>query len=194
MVWGTLRERSDRLAESLAVITQMFEAERTTFEGRWFDVRDFPNLPRPVQVPRPPIHVGGVGERFTLPLVARYADVWNVPTYGLGRFDEAAIALDGACEQIGRDPASVRRSIEAVLAIAPDEAGLKQARERAEHRYPGPGWGLDEGGFIGTPAEIVDRIGAFVEKGITLFVFFPSDRGEGPMMDLLAEDVLTHFR
>src|ERR1700728_2925760 len=135
MVWGTLRERSDRLAESLAVITQMFEAERTTFEGRWFDVRDFPNLPRPVQVPRPPIHVGGVGERFTLPLVARYADVWNVPTYGLGRIDEAAIALDGACEKVGRDPASLRRSLEAVLVLAPDEARLKQAHSWAARRY-----------------------------------------------------------
>lgn len=192
--WGTLAERTARLGESLEILTRMFRDERTSFEGEHFQVRDFPNLPRPVQTPRPPIHVGGVGERFTIPLVARYADVWNVPTYGLGRWEQIAPRLDAACEEIGRDPASLRRSIEAVLVLAPDDRSLSSARARAERRYPGPGWGLEEGGFVGTPAAVVDRVGSFLDKGISQFVFFMHDRGERQTLELLAEEVISAFR
>jgi len=192
--WGTVAERSARLDEALAILTQMFAEERTSFEGEHFQVRDFPNLPRPVQTPRPPIHIGGVGERYTLPLVARYADVWNVPTYGLGRWEQVAPSLTAECEKIGRDPASLRRSIEAVLVLAPDEPALASARAWAERRYRGPGWGLEEGGFVGTPGAVVDRIGELIDKGITTFAFFIHDRGETETLRLLAEEVTSQFR
>jgi F420-dependent oxidoreductase-like protein len=191
--WGPLSERSARLEEGLEIITRMFTGERTTFEGRWYQVRDLANLPKPAQQPRPPIHIGGVGARYTLPLVARFADVWNVPTYGLGVWNERAAVLDAACEGIGRDPATVRRSLEAVLVVAADDHALAEARARAERRYAGPGWGLAEGGFVGTPPALVDRIGALMEQGMSLFVFFLADRGERDMLHLLAEEVLPHL-
>jgi len=192
--WGPLSERSERLEESLEIITRMFAGGPTTFEGRWYQVQDLANLPAPVQRPRPPIHIGGVGERFTLPLVARFADVWNVPTYGLGVWPDRVPALEAACERYGRDPASIRRSLEAVLVVAADEHALVEERARAERRYAGPGWGLAEGGFVGTPAALVDRIGALMEQGVSLFVFFLADRGERDMLDLLATEVIPHLR
>jgi alkanesulfonate monooxygenase SsuD/methylene tetrahydromethanopterin reductase-like flavin-dependent oxidoreductase (luciferase family) len=84
--WGGFPERSDRLAESLEILTRMFTETATTFSGRHYQVTDLPNLPGPVQTPHPPIHIGGIGPRRTLPLVARYADVWNIPTYGLAEW------------------------------------------------------------------------------------------------------------
>jgi len=192
--WGPASERSARLGEALEIITRMFAGERTTFEGEHYRVRDLANLPRPVQQPRPPIHIGGVGERYTLPLVARFADVWNVPTYGLGDWEQKLGVLESACERVGRDPAAIRRSLEAVLVLAPDGRALAEARARAERRYAGPGWGLQEGGFIGTPAAVVDRIGEQVERGVSLFVFFPSDRGDEAGLRLFAEEVMPHFR
>ncbi len=192
--WGSLRERTERLEEGLEIVTRMFAEERTTFAGRHYQVRDLPSLPRPVQSPRPPIHVGGIGERFTLPLAARFADVWNVPTYGLGRAQKAQAALDAECERQGRDPATLRRSLEAVLVLAADDAAADEARAVAERRYPGAGWGVDDGGFVGTPAAVVDRIGWYADQGFTLFVFFPFDRGGEATLRLLAEDVMPHFR
>jgi alkanesulfonate monooxygenase SsuD/methylene tetrahydromethanopterin reductase-like flavin-dependent oxidoreductase (luciferase family) len=192
--WGNLRERSERLGEALEIVTRMFAGEQTTFEGRHFQVRDVPNRPRPVQKPRPPIHVGGVGARYTLPLAARYADVWNVPTYGLNVWEKASLALDAECEKVGRDPATLRRSLEAVLVLAPDQAGVAAGRALAQRRYGGPAWCLEEGGFIGTPAQVIDRIGEQVEKGISFFVFFPYDRGEETTLRLFAEEVMPHFR
>jgi alkanesulfonate monooxygenase SsuD/methylene tetrahydromethanopterin reductase-like flavin-dependent oxidoreductase (luciferase family) len=191
--WGTIGERSARLAEALEILTRMFTGGRTTFEGHHYQVRDLPNLPPPVQRPGPPIHIGGAGERFTLPLVAGYADVWNVPTYGLGDWERKVAVLGAECEKVGRDPGTIRRSQEAVLVIAEDEAALTEASARAERRYAGPGWGLHEGGFIGTPGRIVDRIGEQIDKGMTLFVFFPSDRGAEGTLRLFAEEVMPHF-
>jgi F420-dependent oxidoreductase-like protein len=192
--WGTLRDRSERLGEGLEILTRMLSSEQTTFEGAHFRVRDLPNLPRPVQQPRPPIFIGGAGERWTLPLVARHADVWNVPTYSLGEIDRKVDMLRQECDRIGRDPDDIRYSLEAVLAIANDDASLAEARSMAERRYGGPGFGLHEGGFVGTPTAITDRVGNLVERGFTHFVFFTSDRGRRTTLELFRSEVMATFR
>jgi alkanesulfonate monooxygenase SsuD/methylene tetrahydromethanopterin reductase-like flavin-dependent oxidoreductase (luciferase family) len=191
--WGTFAERSDRLGEALEVITQMMGGGPASFDGEHYTVADLPNLPPPVQQPRPPIHVGGVGPRRTLPLVARHADVWNVPTYGLAGWEERQRLLDAECERIGRDPATLRRAHEAVLVIAADDGALADARRLAERRYGGNGWGLEAGGYVGTPSMVLDRIAAAAERGISLFVFFTHDRAEPATLELLAEHVLPHL-
>jgi alkanesulfonate monooxygenase SsuD/methylene tetrahydromethanopterin reductase-like flavin-dependent oxidoreductase (luciferase family) len=193
ITWGTLTHRSELLRETLEILTRMSTGEPTTFDGEHFHLADLPNLPPPVQRPRPPIHVGGVGERRTLPLVARYADVWNVPTYGLGDLARKREVLAAECERIGRDPATIRTSLEAVMVLAPDELALGEQREKAERRFPGAGWGLHEGGFIGTPPAMVDRIDALVEQGVSSFVFFTSDRAAEPTLRLFASEVVPHF-
>jgi hypothetical protein len=76
-------KRSERLGETLEILHQAFANEVIDFAGKYFTVHDMPIKPGPVQHPGPPIVVGGVGEKYTLPLVARYADVWNIPTYAL---------------------------------------------------------------------------------------------------------------
>jgi alkanesulfonate monooxygenase SsuD/methylene tetrahydromethanopterin reductase-like flavin-dependent oxidoreductase (luciferase family) len=191
--WGTLPERSDRLAESLEILTQMFTGDATTFSGTYYDVVDLPNVPPPIQSPRPPIHIGGIGPRRTMPIVARYADVWNVPTYGLARWEESLRVLETECAAIGRDPSTIRRSHEAILVLAPDEASLDEARAKAERRYGGDGWGMEAGGYIGTPSMVVERIGELVDKGITTFVFFTHDRAEPRTLELFAERVMPEF-
>ncbi len=191
--WGTLAERSARLGEALEIITGMFASPATTFRGEHYQVHDLPNVPGPVQQPRPPIHVGGAGERYTLPLVARYADVWNLPTYAAGSFEDKHRVLVAECERIRRDPASIRCSLEAVVAIAADEAGLAEARSTAERRFGGAGWGLHEAGFVGTPPAIVDKVGEYRDQGITSFVFFTHDRASERTLRLLAEEVLPRF-
>jgi alkanesulfonate monooxygenase SsuD/methylene tetrahydromethanopterin reductase-like flavin-dependent oxidoreductase (luciferase family) len=192
--WGGPAERSERLGEALEILTRMFAGSLTTFAGNHYRVSELANLPLPVQRPRPPIHVGGVGPRRTLPLVARYADVWNIPTYGLSGWEESGRILDAACEAIGRDPSTIGRSQEAVLVLATDGPALETARAEAERRYGGPGWGLEAGGFVGTPAMVTDRIAQMVDKGISTFVFFTHDRAERRTLELFAERVMPGFR
>lgn len=192
IAWGSPAERSTRLGESLEILTRMFAGPVTTFDGTHYAVRDLPNLPAPVQRPRPPIHVGGAGPKRTLPLAARYADVWNVPTYALDRLDELSAIVDAECERIGRDPASLRRSIEAVLVTAPD-GRLREAEALARRRFGSPGFGLDAGGFVGPPARITERVGELVEAGFSSFVFFTHDRADADTLALVSEEVAVHF-
>jgi alkanesulfonate monooxygenase SsuD/methylene tetrahydromethanopterin reductase-like flavin-dependent oxidoreductase (luciferase family) len=191
--WGSPRSRGERLGEALEIITRMFaEPAAATWEGEHYAIRDLPNLPAPVQRPRPPVHVGGAGPRFTLPLVARYADVWNVPTYALDRLTELNAALDAECRRIGRDPASIRRSVEAVLVIAPPDR-LDDALARARRHYGDPGFGLDAGGFAGTATQVSDRIAELAGAGFSSFVFFTHDRASTRTLELFAAEVMPQF-
>jgi alkanesulfonate monooxygenase SsuD/methylene tetrahydromethanopterin reductase-like flavin-dependent oxidoreductase (luciferase family) len=189
--WGNFAERSGRLAETLEILRQAFDTERIDFSGEHYTVRDLPIKPGPAQQ-RLPVIVGGVGEKYTLPLVARYADVWNVPTYALGVLEHKVSVLRRRCEDIGRDPASITLSVEAVLALAPDDGALPKVRELAEKRFGGPGFGLHEGGLVGTPTAIIDRLGQLRELGFGQVVLFTHDRGSDQTLELLAGEVLPH--
>jgi len=91
-----------------------------TFDGRFHRLQPASYRPRPVQQPHPPIWVGGGGERRTLPLAARRADVWN----GFGSASELARKsrlLDRFAEEAGRDPAAIGRSTSLALSEPWDE-------------------------------------------------------------------------
>ncbi|MBM4269808.1 MAG: LLM class flavin-dependent oxidoreductase [Deltaproteobacteria bacterium] len=181
--FGDARTRARQLEESLEVVSAMF--------GRVASERPVPpNLPLPAQPKGPPIHVGGAGERLILPLVARFADVWNCPTYALASLGEKRAVLDRACRAVGRDPAAIATSLEAVLVLVEREDEVEAARALAERRFGGPGWGLREGAFVGTPEAIVLRIEHFRRLGVGLFVFFLHDRGEERTLRLLAERLI----
>ena len=191
--WGTVGQRSALLGETLQILQQAFTAERIDFAGEHFTVTDFPVKPGPVQKPGPPIVVGGVGEKFTLPLVARYADVWNVPTYALDQIEPKIAALRSICAEIGRDPDSIVLSIEAVMALAPDASSLPDVRGLAEKRFGGPGFGLHDTGLIGTADQIVDRLGKLAEMGFRQIVLFTHDRCSDQTLELLAAKVVPQL-
>jgi alkanesulfonate monooxygenase SsuD/methylene tetrahydromethanopterin reductase-like flavin-dependent oxidoreductase (luciferase family) len=191
--WGTFAERSERLTETLEILTQAFANGVIDFAGKHYSVRNMPIIPGPVQRPRPPIIVGGVGEKYTLPLVARYADVWNVPTYALGQLERKISVLRSLCDDIGRDPATIVLSVEAVMALAPDDASLPQVRQIAEKRFGAPGFGLHEGGLIGTPPAIVERLHELQELGFQHVVLFTHDRASDQTLELLASSVIAEL-
>jgi alkanesulfonate monooxygenase SsuD/methylene tetrahydromethanopterin reductase-like flavin-dependent oxidoreductase (luciferase family) len=189
--WGTFAQRSQRLGETLQILQQAFADEVIDFAGEHFTVKDMPIKPGAVQQPRPPIVVGGVGEKYTLPLVARYADVWNVPTYALGELEHKISVLRSICDEIGRDPTTIVLSIEAVMALAADDASLPAVRELAEKRFGVPAFGLHEGGLIGTPSAIVDRLHELQDMGFGQIVLFTHDRGSDETLNLLAAEVVA---
>jgi len=107
--FGTFTERFEKLEEALQIVKSMFVNDTTSFEGKWYSVKDAFNLPKPVTPGGPPVLVGGSGERKTLRLVAQYADACNV--FG----DPAQVhhlmeVLDGHCERLGRDPSTITRT------------------------------------------------------------------------------------
>jgi len=183
-------ERAARLGETLEVLRLLWTDEAPSFHGRHYRLRNAPSRPRPVQRPHPPLHVGGAGERYTLPLVARHADVWNCPTYALAELPRKLEVLRSECTRIGRDPASLRVTEEAVLALAPTRARIAATRALAERRFGAPGFGFAAGGYCGTADDVVARIRERRRLGVDGFVFFLHDRGEQETLELLAREIL----
>ena len=103
-------ERMDRLEEGIQVLRSLFTADDVTFEGRHYRLEGASYMPKPVQQPHPPIWVGGVGRRRTLPIVGRYADVWHGWADDAAELVSITEVIDRAAEEAGRDPASILRA------------------------------------------------------------------------------------
>ena len=104
-------ERFERLEETIRICEQMWSENDGPFEGTHYQLAETICSPQPLSRPRPPILIGGSGERKTLRLVARYADACNLFASG---YEEVAHKLDVLrqhCETEGRDPASVQRTL-----------------------------------------------------------------------------------
>jgi len=106
-----LDHRVGLLSESLQIIKSLWTEERTSFEGRYYRLKDAIANPKPIQRPYPPIWVGASGQT-TLRLVARHADVWNIAGGDPDRVKELTPMLDEACGAVGRDPSEIRRSLQ----------------------------------------------------------------------------------
>ncbi len=102
-------ERFDLLEDTLEIVTRLFSGDLVSYEGRRISLHDARMRPLPVQQPHPPIWIGGSGPRRTLPLAARYADVWH--TWGTpNSLREANLRLDQLATEAGRDPTEIMRA------------------------------------------------------------------------------------
>lgn len=102
-------ERFDLLEDALEIVTRLFTGDVVSYEGQVVSLRDAQLRPLPIQQPHPPIWIGGSGPRRTLPLVARYADVWH--SWGTpDSLREANQRIDGLAAEAGREPSSIARA------------------------------------------------------------------------------------
>jgi len=109
-----IAERFERLEETLQIVKQMWSEDNGPFGGRHYQLAETINSPQPLQRPHPPILIGGGGEKKTLRLVAKYADVWNVPFNpdgGLPTLRRKLDVLREHCHREGRDFTSIEKSI-----------------------------------------------------------------------------------
>jgi F420-dependent oxidoreductase-like protein len=111
--WGfpPLRERMAGLEDALEIATRMLAPGRSTYDGTTASVRDAINVPRGVQEPRVPVLVGGNGPNRTWRLAARFADELNLDWLSPEEIVAARPVIASRCEEIGRDPASLRVSV-----------------------------------------------------------------------------------
>jgi F420-dependent oxidoreductase-like protein len=106
-----LAERFDRLEETVQICQQMWSDDDGPFVGRHYRLDETICSPRPISQPRPPILIGGSGERKTLRLVARYADACNLITSTPEQIAGKLAVLHRHCDAEGRDPATVEPTI-----------------------------------------------------------------------------------
>ena len=102
-------ERFDLLEDTLEIVTRLFSGNVVSYDGKRVSLHDASLRPRPVQQPHPPIWIGGTGPTRTLPLAARFADVWHA--FGTpNSLAGASARLDALAADAGRDPASIMRA------------------------------------------------------------------------------------
>ena len=159
---GSVRERVDRFGEALEVISGLLTQPRTTLDGAHYTITEAICEPKPLQSPLP-ILVGAKGDRM-LGFAARHAHEWNMwstPQTNVERSQHLA----RRCEALDRDPASIKRSTQALVFVVDDDDPGAKARAQAQiERYsPRPC-------LAGTPAQIAEQVAAYEAVGVSEFI------------------------
>jgi F420-dependent oxidoreductase-like protein len=200
---GDVPTRMARLEEGLAVITRLLRSdEPVSYTGRFYQLRGATLLPRPQRPGGPPILVGGNGRQRTLPLAARYADIWNATFLAPDAFRERSARLDDLLRQAGRQPGDVRRTMMLSLFFGRDRAELDR-RLRWRHEVPElAGKPLEaaveairnrRNAIVGTPDLVVEQIRAYQAVGVEelMLQWFDMDDVDG--LRAFAEHVLPQL-
>ncbi len=158
-------ERIRRLDETCEIIKRLWTQPVTDFEGRYYRLQQAYCEPKPVQKPRPPIMIGGGGEQLTLRVVAKHADEWNL--FGSpDEFRRKIAILEEHCRAVGRDPATIEKSVAAPLALATDRGQVERlvadiaSRRRADPEQLKPAM------LSGTPDDIIRQVEAYYDVGV----------------------------
>ncbi len=184
-----LGERFDRLAGQLAVVTGLWTTpagERFSYAGDYYQLKDSPALPKPVQQPHPPVIIGGAGRYRTPGLAARYAAEFNLPFQPHDEFAVACERVRAACKTIDRDPTTMIFSAAQVLCCGRDEAEYRR-RASAIGRDPDE---LRKTGFCGTPGEVAEVLNRYAADGATRLYLQVLDLDDLDHLRLVAEEVV----
>jgi F420-dependent oxidoreductase-like protein len=127
-----LRERFDRFEEACTVLDLLLTKETSSFAGKHYQLVDARCEPKPLQKPRPPIVIGGGGEKRTLRIAAQFADQWNAPAATPDVLAHKIAVLHGHCADVGRNPAEIEVSVQVragadTAAVAAEAAALADA-------------------------------------------------------------------
>lgn len=175
----TVGERLARLDEACEVISRLFREAKSDFDGRYYQLRDASLEPKPVQDPLP-LLIGGGGEKVTLRIAAKWAHEWNV--WGTPEILAHKISvLEQHCRDLGRDPAGIRKSAQALVFMGEDPDWLASMRDR-----PSP-----MSTMVGTPAELRDRVAAYAEAGVDEMIIPDFTLGEGDAKKRAMDTLIT---
>lgn len=219
--YGFAFERSDqervaKMVEGLEIIKGLLTAPRFSYEGRFYRVRDAVCEPKPVQRPLPPVWMGEVNNPVMVEAIVRHADVFNSMPASLEGFREKLRVVDAACERLGRDPATLGRSLETQVLVRETEGEIDACFERMEKLRPAKASDADilaqmkatnptlesyttradyEQEFaIGTPDEVIRRLREYVDLGAWHFMLWFMDYPDLAGLRLFANEVMPKFR
>jgi alkanesulfonate monooxygenase SsuD/methylene tetrahydromethanopterin reductase-like flavin-dependent oxidoreductase (luciferase family) len=160
-------ERVGRFREAVELVDLLLRQEITTYSGRYYQAHEAPFRPGPIQRPRPPLTLGAHGPKM-LEIVARHADSWN--SFGtVDEMRERNRLLDERCAAIGRDPATIVRSLYAWAAMMPADPWRSV---QAFH----------------------DAIGPYREAGVDEFIIDLGGEDQFAVMERVAAEVIPGLR
>lgn len=187
--------RMDMLDETLQIIRAMWTEKSPSFQGKYYSISDALCEPKPVQKPHPPILIGGGGEKRTLRLVARYAQMWN----GFGSpevFRRKIGILADHCRNEGTDVDAIEKSVLLPVMVSDDQ---KRVDRLIATVAGSQGMSEDEARaqtLAGSPDEVEAQIRGYLDAGVTHFIAMASAPFQRQMEGLqrLAREVIPRFR
>jgi alkanesulfonate monooxygenase SsuD/methylene tetrahydromethanopterin reductase-like flavin-dependent oxidoreductase (luciferase family) len=180
------KDRVDRFEEAMRIVRGLLTTDRTTFHGSQFTFEDAPCQPRPIQNPLP-LMVGTGGPRMSR-LTVELADEWN--TWGTPEVaGEKASVIDRACDAAGRDPRSLKRSVQALFFLVDDADTARRILEAAPA----------DRSVAGGPEVIAEAVSRYLDAGFDEIIFPDFTLGADAEQRLAAYDrlnreVLARFR
>ena len=182
-------ERFDMLEDQLVIVTGLWATEGGfSYAGKQHSITDSPGLPKPHQA-KPPIIMGGGGKRRSAALAARYADEYNL---AFKPFEDGLPILERvkrACEEAGRDPASMITSSALVLCVGKDEAEF-QRRAAAIGQDPAE---LRAHQLGGTVSEVLAKVGRYADSGQTRLYLQTLDLHDLDHLRLVAAELMPYL-
>jgi len=208
-------ERAAKMIEGIEIIKGMLTHERFTYRGRFYSVRDALCEPQPVQRPLPPIWMGETNNAVMVRAIARHADVFNSMPASVAGLGQKLSVLRTACDEVGRDFATLGRSLETQLLVCRTDTEIDRCFERMQALKPAElsdqdilvqlkatnpaleGYGsrrdLEQEFLIGTPETVRRRVQAYVDLGVSHFMLWFMDFPSLDGMRLFAREVMPHF-
>jgi probable F420-dependent oxidoreductase len=188
-----LRERMRALEETVEILKRMWSEERPSFEGSHASIHNVVCEPKPVR--RPPLLIGGGGERVLMGIAARHADIWNNMAIFQSQLGPKVEALRRSCEREGREFDSIEISKQCTVVIGEDDDAARAALEKVKKVYGGHmGTQLEEHGIWGPPEHVIECIERHRGLGCSLFVIEFFGRDTKLPARLFAEKVIPAFR
>jgi F420-dependent oxidoreductase-like protein len=192
--FGDMGVRMDRLTEQLEIVSGSFGPGPFSFDGEHYAVERLDALPKPIQRPLP-LLMGGAARRRGAALAARFASEYNVVHASPEEAGAARTRLAAACEQAGRDPATLRFSLMHQFLVGRDDAELRSRSERLAEATGGPA-GVEElrrTALGGTPDEIVARLREYEAAGVERVMLQHLVHRDVEALELLAAEVVPAF-
>ncbi|MCJ1702194.1 MULTISPECIES: LLM class F420-dependent oxidoreductase [unclassified Rathayibacter] len=199
-----IAERLGRLDEGVQIMRQAWTEGVSTLDGRYYQVDGAVNRPLPLQEGGIPLWVAGGGEKVTLRIAAQYAQYTNFAG-APEAFDHKSAVLRGHCERLRTDYSAITRSSNYNVMIAESEAEVEKGLQRLEERVT-PALGAEAAAAfvaeyrspdalaVGTPAQIVDRLGDMRDRGMDYAItYFPDAAYDRSGLELFERDVVPHL-
>lgn len=195
-------ERFDRLEDAIRMMKALWAPGPATYEGRFYRLDGADCLPKP-EAGRPPLLIGGGGEKRTLKLVARYADEWNGVMLSPDAYRQKVEVLERHCEAEKRDPATIGRSMMSFALVGPTQADRDAAATKMMAIFGSPAGtspadfqaAMRRRGFIaGSTDEVVDTLGQFARHGLQEIQFQHLNYDSDAIPEYLAAEIAPRVR
>jgi len=160
-----LKERFERLEEALQIARQMWSGKVAPYEGKHYHLLETLSSPQPLSKPHPPILIGGMGEKKTLRLVAKYADACNLFMTDLDTLRRKIDILKQRCEEVGRNPAEIELTTLGSVNLAPGPQGT-------------------------TPTQMIEKCQALSQLGVSHAIFNMPNVYEIKPLEIIGREVI----